>query len=105
MADSLTTNRFLNHSTVQGLSAGYNTTEGKYQFQLGLKAQLTQLDNLNLVTDQDLHQQTVNWFLRASLFWDIGKGKNFFLGYTGQSVSPTIDQLQPVPDLTNPYLI
>jgi hypothetical protein len=103
--DSVTTNRFLNHTIVQGLSAGYNTTEGKYQFQIGLTGQLTQLENKNLFNNQNLQQQNVNWFPRASLLWDIGKGKNMYFNYSGSSSSPTIDQLQPVPDLTNPYLI
>jgi hypothetical protein len=105
MPDSLTTNRFQNHTTVQSLSAGYNTTEGKYQFQLGLTGQVTQLENLNLVNNINFKQQTANWFPRASLLWDIGKGKNMDIGYWGYSTAPSIDQLQPVPDLTNPYLI
>jgi hypothetical protein len=103
--DSLTTNRFQNHTTVNGFGAGYNTIEGKYQFQVGLTGQLTQLDNLNLVNNQNLHQQTMNWFPRASLLWDISKGKNMYFNYSGASTAPSIDQLQPIPDLTNPYLI
>ncbi len=103
--DSLSTNRFQNYSTVQTLAAGYNTTEGKYQFQIGFAGQLTILDNLNLVTNQDLHQQTTNLNPRASLLWDIGKGKNMYITYFNYTSTPTTDQLQPVPDLTNPYLI
>ena len=103
--DSLTTNRFLNHNTVQALSAGYNTTEGKYRFQLGVTGQLTQLDNLNQVTNSDLHQQQLNLIPRVSLLWEIKKEKNIFLTYTESNQLPTIDQLQPIPDLTNPYLI
>ena len=103
--DSLTTNRFLNHNTVQTLSAGYNTTEGKYQFQVGLTGQLTQLNNLNLVNNQNLYQQQFNFIPRASLLWEIKKERNIFIAYSEYNQLPTIDQLQPVPDLTNPYLI
>jgi hypothetical protein len=103
--DSLTTNRFANHSTVQTLAAGYNKTEGKYQFQIGLSGQLTMLDNLNLVTNQDMHHNTANLNPRVSLHWEINKGKNMQLSYLNYTTIPTTDQLQPVPDLTNPYLI
>jgi Outer membrane protein beta-barrel family len=103
--DTLTTNRFQNYTTSQRLNAGYNTTEGKYQFQIGLSAQLTSLSNENLFTGQTLFQNTVNWFPRASLLWELEKGKNLRFNYSGSSISPTIDQLQPLPDLTNPYLI
>ena len=103
--DSLTTNKFLNKSTVQALSAGYNTTEGKYRFQIGLTGQLTQLDNLNQVTNNDLHQQQFNLIPRVSLLWEIKKEKNIFFNYSEYNQLPTTDQLQPIPDLTNPYLI
>jgi hypothetical protein len=105
LPDSLTTNILKNHTTVQRFSAGFNTTEGKYRFQLGLSGQLTDLYNINLVTNLPLSQRTVNWNPRASLLWELDKGENLNLSYNGNTTAPTIDQLQPVPDLTNPYLV
>jgi hypothetical protein len=103
--DSLTTNRFNNSTTVQTMSAGYNTTEGKYRFQAGLTAQFTQMSNLNLVNDSTLRQNTINWIPRASLLWQLSKGSNLNLSYSGHNTAPSTQQLQPIPDLTNPYLI
>jgi Outer membrane protein beta-barrel family len=103
--DSLTTNRFLNHNTTQSLAAAYNKTEGKYQYQIGITGQLTQLNNLNLVSNQNLQQQEFNLIPRAFLLWEIKKERNVSFTYTENNQLPSIDQLQPVPDLTNPYLI
>jgi hypothetical protein len=103
--DSQTTNRFQNHTTVQSFGAGYNTTEGKYRFQIGLTGQITCLGNLNLMNDSTLGQQTLNWIPRVSLLWQLNKASNINVEFTGMNQAPSIDQLQPIPDLTNPYLI
>ena len=103
--DSLTTNRFLNHTTVQRFSAGYNTTEGKYRFQLGISGQYTQLSNLNQMNDSALRQNTLTWNPRASLIWQLAKSSNLNFNYSIKTSVPTIEELQPIPDLTNPYLI
>ncbi len=103
--DSLTTNRFLNHSYLQSINVGFNKTEGKIQYQIAMNGQLTQLDNLNQFTHQNLHQQEFNLIPRAFLLWEIKKERNVSFTYTEYNQLPTIDQLQPVPDLTNPYLI
>jgi hypothetical protein len=105
LPDSLTTNRFLNHNTVQSINAGYNATVGRYSFELGVTGQLMELDNTNQLTKAFLRQQTTNWLPKASLFWDPGTGKNLFINYSEIILPPTTEQLQPVPDLSNPYLI
>ncbi len=101
----MTTNRFLNYSTFQSLNAGYNKTEGKVQYQIAATGQLTQLNNTNQFTNQHLEQQQFNLIPRAFLLWEIKKERNISFTYTEYNQLPTIDQLQPVPDLTNPYLI
>jgi hypothetical protein len=103
--DTLTTNNFLNHTTDQRFSAGYNTTEGKYRFQIGLAGQVSRLSSINLITDSVFRQRSLNWFPRASLVWELEKRKNITLDYSGSNSIPSIDQLRPIPDLTNPYLI
>jgi len=103
--DTLTTNRFFNSNTVQYVSAGFNTTEGKLRYQLGIGAQFTDLRNDNYSLDSHLGQDFTNWFPRASLIWTLGKSKTLNLGYNGASRTPTIDQLQPLPDISNPFLV
>ncbi len=103
--DTLTTNHFINYNTIQQFSAGYNATEGKYRYQLGVTLQLSDLDEHNLTDATNFGQHQLNWYPRASLLYTPEKGKTFNFIYTANTTSPTIQQLQPLPDLTNPFLV
>ena len=103
--DTLTTNHFVNYNTIQRVGAGYNATDGKYRYQLGLTLQFSDLDDHNLTAKTILNQRQTNWYPRASLIYTPSKGKNIKLVYTASTTSPTIQQLQPLPDLTNPFLL
>jgi Outer membrane protein beta-barrel family len=105
ISDTLTTNNFSSNNSIQRISAGYNATQGKIRYQLGLATQFSGLVNDNLTLGTKLVQHFTNWFPRASVLYSIGKGKNLNMSYSGNSVSPSIDQLQPVPNLTNPFLV
>ena len=103
--DTVTTNQYLNYNTIQRLGAGYNATDGKFRYQIGLTLQFSDLDDHNLTAKSVLIQRQTNWYPRASLIITPSKGKNIKLVYTASTTSPTIQQLQPLPDLTNPFLI
>ena len=105
LPDSLTTNHFINTNTIQRIGAGYNATDGKYRYQLGLTLQFSDLDDRNLTAKTTIDQHQVNWYPRASLIYTPSKGKSIKLVYTANTTSPTIRQLQPLPDLTNPFLV
>ncbi len=105
LPDTLTTNHFINTNTIQRIGAGYNATDGKYRYQLGLTLQFSDLDDRNLTAKTTIDQHQVNWYPRASLIYTPSKGKNIKLVYTASTTSPTIQQLQPLPDLTNPFLV
>jgi len=103
--DTLTTNHFINYNTIQRLSTGYNATDGKYRYQLGLTLQMSDLDDHNLTTKTSINQHQINWYPRASLIYTPEKGKTINIQYSANTTSPTIQQLQPLPDLTNPFLV
>ncbi|MBS1663288.1 MAG: TonB-dependent receptor [Bacteroidetes bacterium] len=103
--DSLTTNHFINYNTIHRFSTGYNATDGKYRYQLGLTFQVSDLDDHNLTANTDIKQHQLNWYPRASLIYTPKKGTTVNIQYTANTVSPTIQQLQPLPDLTNPFLV
>lgn len=105
LPDTLTTNHFLNYNTIQRIGAGYNATEGKYRYQLGVTLQVSDLDDHNVTAKTLLNQRQTNWYPRASLIYTPAKGKNIKIVYTASTTSPTIQQLQPLPDLTNPFLV
>ncbi|HEV2480676.1 MAG TPA: outer membrane beta-barrel protein [Puia sp.] len=105
LPDSLTTNHFVNYNTIQRVGAGYNATDGKYRYQLGLTLQFSDLDDHNLTAKNSLNQRQTAWYPRASLIYTPSQGRNVKLVYTAATTSPTIQQLQPLPDLTNPFLV
>ena len=104
--DSLTSNSFINKNLAQLFSLGYNYSRKKLQAQLGFSVQLTQQDNNNLSGNRaDIQQNFHNIMPRASLIYSFSPQKSLTISYNGSSQPPTIQQLQPVPDYSNPLLV
>jgi len=104
--DTLTTNRFANSNTQQNFSVGYNYIGTKVQYQLGVTLLYSSLENeSNNKNYTTIKEHFVNWSPRASAFYRLAKQKNLQIQYNGSSQSPTTEMLQPIPDLTNPFLI
>jgi hypothetical protein len=103
--DTLTSNRFFNRTSTQNFHAGFNADGTKFRYQLGLAVQMTSLDNQNYSLHAYIVQHFTNWFPRANLIWTLTQGRTLSVGYSGSSSSPSIEQLQPLPDLTNPFLV
>lgn len=105
LPDTLTTNHFINDNTIQRFSTGLNATDGKFRYQLGITLQVSDLDDHNLTADSSIRQHELNWYPRASLIYAPAKGKTINIVYSAMTTSPTIQQLQPLPDLTNPFIV
>lgn len=103
--DTVTTNQFFNRNTNQNIHADFNSDGTKWHYQVGLEVQLTSLYNKNYSIKDPVAQHFTNWYPRASLIWSISPSKSLRIGYSGSSSTPSIDQLQPLPDLTNPFLV
>lgn len=106
LPDTTTSNSIRSGSVYHRAAIGYNYASQKLRYQLGTAVQLGRLENVVYRgAGQSFDQQVTNWYPRASLQWQAAPGKTLDLNYTGQSQQPTVQQLQPVPDLTNPPLI
>jgi Outer membrane protein beta-barrel family/Carboxypeptidase regulatory-like domain len=103
--DSVTSNHFTTTNTIQRAGMGYNATDGRMQYQLGLTLQLSELDNLSRSTDSTLRLRQTNWYPRVSLIYTPGQGRSLNLQYSATTTSPTLQQLQPVADPTNPFFV
>ncbi|HVU94342.1 MAG TPA: TonB-dependent receptor [Puia sp.] len=103
--DTLTTNRFSSRLVTHRVSAGYNFTAGKFNYVLGTDAEPADMLNSNFTRDSRIHQRYVNWYPRANLSCNLATGKTLILYYAGAAMQPTIDQLQPVPDISNPLFV
>lgn len=104
--DSTASNNFESSNSSQQIAAGYNYFRKKLQWQAGISLARNSQLNRDLSGDQqDIHQSVTNIFPRASLIYNITKQKNLQVSYSGRNRPPTIQELQPLPDYSNPLLI
>jgi len=117
LQDTLTTNNFVNRQNSQqlgvrisggGTSSGSNlisiTNKGTLNYSAGINLKSTDQDDENLTNGLDTRQNYLSWSPTAVLSF-LKQGEILGLDYNGQSQLPTIQQLQPLPNLNNPYLV
>lgn len=83
-----------------GLMMRYNSK--KYQISLGGDVARTDVQQRNLIKDSTLKYAYNNLFPRANATYKFNANKRINLSYNGNTRQPTIQQLQPVADNTNP---
>ncbi|MBS1566751.1 MAG: TonB-dependent receptor [Bacteroidetes bacterium] len=106
LPDSLTTARFTTTLLTHRFGLGLNHSSKLFSYQAGLSAQYSDQQSRNFVgPGQDFSQYQLNWFPRAGFFYTIDKQNQLNLQYNGSTQGATIDQLQPLPDFSNPLLV
>lgn len=106
LTDTLTSNKFYNNNTNQNINLGYNFLGTSAQYQVGLSFIYTSMNNRSdNKYRSDIEQQVMNWAPRAAAMFNLKKQRNMEVQYNGSSSTPTTEMLQPIPDLTNPFLI
>jgi outer membrane receptor protein involved in Fe transport len=104
--DSIASNSFESSNSSQQVAVGYNYFRKKLQWQAGIS--LTRNNQLNKELSghqMDVNQSVTNIFPRASLIYSINKQKDLQVNYNGRNRPPSIQELQPLPDYSNPLLI
>lgn len=106
LADTLTSNKFTNTNMQHNVNVGYNYLGKLVQYQLGVSMLYSRQRNKNENAGYPvIEQNLLNWSPRASALFRLASKKNLQFQYNGSSSPPTIQMLQPVPDLSNPFLI
>src|SRR5436190_2458198 len=81
----------------------------KINYQVGLGYQVSNLENrsvaLSTGKDTTIHQRFTNLFPTANINYAITRSKNIKIYYRGRTNAPNVNQLQDVPDVSNPLLI
>lgn len=104
--DSITSNSFESRNSSQLIAIGYNYFRKKWQWQAGMSfARNNQLNRDLSGHKLDLKQSVTNIFPRASLIYNINKQKNLQVSYNGRNRPPSIQELQPLPDYSNPLQV
>jgi hypothetical protein len=81
----------------------------KFNYQVGLGYQVSNLENrsvtLSTGKDTTIHQRFTNLFPTANINYAITRSKNIKVYYRGRTNAPSVNQLQDVPDVSNPLMI
>lgn len=99
------TNAFETVRTINRAGLKFIYEVKKYSVTLGARARQVYANNHNLVTDQELSQTVNNVLPYMSYRYKFSDNKQLNLRYTTNSAQPSLNQLQPVPDNSNPNYI
>jgi hypothetical protein len=104
--DSIVSNNFESSNSSQQIVVGYNYFRKKLQWQAGIALSPNAQLNKDVSGHQlELKQSVTNIFPRASLIYSSSKQKTLQVNYNGHNRPPSIQELQPLPDYSNPLLI
>lgn len=104
LVDSLSNFFKLNQVSHQA-GAIFNYNKGKTIINVGTKAADVSFDQLNIYTGNDLKRQFINWMPQASFIYKFSQQSSLRAYYNGNTQQPTISQIQPIKDNTNPLYV
>lgn len=96
------TNKFRTVNTTQTPNLLFDYNGKKWRVSMGGTLHLVLLDNYSYTTNTTLKQYQTNFAPNSRISYKLKNGGFINLNYTGNMQQPTLEQLQPVPDNTNP---
>ncbi|THU41706.1 hypothetical protein FAM09_06300 [Niastella caeni] len=105
LEDSAFTNAFRNTNEAHTPDISFSFNKNQYRASIGSGIQFLTQDNLSVTNGELLHQYFVNFTPSANLGYNFSKTGSATLYYNGRSQQPSIQQLQPVPDNSNPLYV
>jgi hypothetical protein len=105
LANPLFTNAFDSRFTTHEGGMNFKIEKLKYNYTLGLSVQDYRLESTNLTADTAIQQQAINFFPIAVFKYNFSGSKRFSAAYRGATEQPSVSQLQPLPDLSDPQYI
>jgi hypothetical protein len=105
LEDTAFTNAFrnINETHTPDISLSFN--KNKYRASIGSGVQFLKQDNLTITSGHLLQQSYINITPSANLGYNFSKTGNLSIFYNGRNQQPSIQQLQPVPDNSNPLYV
>ncbi|MFZ4058145.1 MAG: outer membrane beta-barrel protein [Ferruginibacter sp.] len=103
---SFLSNDFDNDFYSNRLGVSVRSTYKKYNFTLGISAQPVSLQGRSVTKDSAYKSiNRVNVFPIARFNYNFSRSKTFTANYSGNATQPTFNQLQEVPDISNPQYL
>lgn len=103
--DSLLTNDFENVKMTNRFGVKFIHETKKQSFNFGARIRNVDITNTNLITDEVFTQSVNNILPFLGYMYRFSQSSRFNFRYTTNSAQPSMNQLQPVPDNTNPNQI
>ena len=94
-----------NNSTNQNIGFTFRSKKEKYNYSVGFSVFPTSSQRKTFIGDSlisDLTQKVTNYSPNAEFNYTWSKQKNLRFTYTGTTNQPTVNQISPVMDITNP---
>jgi hypothetical protein len=105
VANEALTNDFQNKNRVNRLGTNFRVAKKRYNYQVGVAYVNSVLESNNLSKGSMLKQRFGNLFPTASFNYQFARSRSLRFNYRGATAQPSVSQLQPVPDVTNPRYI
>lgn len=86
-------------------NAGINYEGKKWRLGLDVGLLKTSLKNEDFLAEGNFNNDYNDLFLRSNIRYEIARGKSVYVSYRSDTEIPSIRQLQPVPNYTNPLNI
>ena len=99
------TNSFETVRTINRAGIKFSYEVKKFTLSLGTKARQVYANNHNIVTDQKISQTVNNILPFLTYRYKFSDNRQLTLRYSTNSSQPSLNQLQPVPDNSNPNYI
>lgn len=105
LLDTLYSNHFefINTSNKGGFVFNYNGK--KLTAKLGLGVQNLTMKETNIYKDSSFTKNFINYFPTASISWKPSGERRFYISYDGRTQQPSLNQIQPIANNTDPLNI
>ena len=103
--DSLLSNNFSSNYAYSGGGISYRANKRKMSITAGAQLQAAVLNTTNNTTMQNIRQSFTDVLPNAILQYQFTQNKNLRIEYNTNTTQPSVTQLQPVADLTDPLFV
>ena len=83
----------------------YRFSGEKFNLTAGASIQYSLLTGELILTEQNIEKKYTNILPAVRMRWEVGKGKNLSADYSTNVREPSLTQLQPLVDNSNPFLL
>ncbi len=105
LLNDIFSNQFENTFTTHQGGFNYRLQKLKFDYTLGMSMQESSIRSESPEQDRTFSRSFINLFPVAQFNYNFSQSKRLRLNYRGNARNPSVTQLQPVPDVSNPQSI